>query len=195
MKESVLTKLKASKGTQTALALLLFFAAFNLLSIGDIWKYTLEPIGLHTWIETLLPQRYQSYERLFLTYSAAGDKYMAFYCWNIFLGFITSLSFSTFFIFIPSLRNYLLSFLYLSPINATHIISSTLAGIILVYVILNLNAPSNQIGIALYYNGYLSLVIVGWAFATGCTLVLMALITSLTKNYIPLNSTEGKVNL
>lgn len=187
MKKTALTKLKYSKKYKITLTLLLFFALFNLLSIGDIWKYTLQPIGLHTWLDSLFPNWYDKNEYLFYDYTDNGKKSMVLYCWNIFLGFITALSFSTFFIFIPNLRNYLISFLYLSPLNATHIISSTLAGVILVYIILNPHSPSNKIGSTLYYSGYLSLTIIGWAFATGCSLVLIALTTFLTKASISLN--------
>jgi hypothetical protein len=159
MEKTFTKKLKISKGTQTALALLLFFAAFNLLSIGDTWKHTLEPLGLHTFFEENFSGLYQKYDYKFTRYTNDPEKYLVFYSWNLALALLVQLTLFIIFFFIPKSRDYLLALFYPKEQNYFQkIFAPALApAIVFIYILAGPTTPEG-LGGFVYFSGYFSFI-------------------------------------
>ncbi len=166
MEKTFTKKLKISKGTQTALALLLFFAAFNLLSIGDTWKHTLEPLGLHTFFEENFSGLYQKYDYKFTRYTNDPEKYLVFYSWNLALALLVQLTLFIIFFFIPKSRDYLLALFYPKDQNYFQKILAPIFIPIIVITGIFLGPTSpDKMGNFLYFNGFFSFVFSGFIYS------------------------------
>ncbi len=148
-----------SKGSKTALALLLFFVAFNLLSIGDICKYTLEPVGLHTFFEESFPSLYQKYDYKFTRYTNDPEKYLVFYSWNLFLALLVEIILFISFLLIPKSRDYLVALFYPKDQNYFQkIFAPVLApAIVFIYILAGPTTPEG-LGGFVYFSGYFSFI-------------------------------------
>jgi len=144
------------------IAVLIFFAAFSLLSFGELWKSTLEPIGLHLWLKQAAPDTWWGFYELFQKYTDEEDRYIVMFSWVLSMGFFIGVLIS-----VPYSLKAFNSFQKYASINGY--LKVYLGGFLVFFMciigVAKLLFPPNVLGVfgmKIYISGYPSFIFIGF---------------------------------